>query len=238
MDARCLFPQADWSTPLSGGAQARGSWMLLEGRGLAPNQETLGGGSECGHLRSPGQRSQLTPPELGARVVSPYCLREAPVVVLRSPARAPCLSGSQAAFCAPPAGDTTPQPLQALPRQPTAVLLAGSDLRSALFSPLVSLPLRDLPGTIPPSRLPPRAAGPIPIPFAFFFFLSCLVIWGFSCLLEVFLPAFSTCSVRIVPYVDVSLMCLWDLDPTSHVPTFDSISLLLKNPHYRGFLLL
>lgn len=106
----------------------------------------------------------------GARVVSPYCLREAPVVVLRSPARAPCLSGSQAAFCAPPAGDTTPQPLQALPRQPTAVLLAGSDLRSALFSPLVSLPLRDLPGTIPPSRLPPRAAGPIPIPFAFFFF--------------------------------------------------------------------
>ena len=179
MDARCPFPQADWSSPLSGGAQARGSWMLLEGRGLAPTQETLGGGSECGHPRSSCSR-RPAPPSKGA-------------LPLRQPG---------VFRCSPGRGHHTPAP-SGSPPAPTPVLPAGSDLRAGL----------------PVPEGPPRGGGPIPIPFSFFFFPA----WLYGDFLgswksEVFPPAFSRCSVRIVPYVDVSLMCLWDLDPTSQVP--------------------
>ena len=45
----------------------------------------------------------------------------------------------------------------------------------------------------------------------FFFLLPYPGMWGFSCLLEVsgLLPAFSRCSLAVVPHVDVFLMYLW-----------------------------
>ena len=68
--------------------------------------------------------------------------------------------------------------------------------------------------TFPPSQLPPRGAGPIPIPLSLLFLFSfalpsyvgSFLPFGRS---EVFLPAFSRCSVGVVPLVDVFLMYLW-----------------------------
>ena len=68
-------------------------------------------------------------------------------------------------------------------------------------------------GTFPLSRLPPRGAGPLPIPPLLLFpfilprymgiFLAALVVWDL-------LQAFSRYSVRTVPHVDVFLMYLWE----------------------------
>ena len=62
--------------------------------------------------------------------------------------------------------------------------------------------------SFPPSQLPPRGVGPVPILLSLFFsFFFCpthvrgdfLAFWEISGLL----PAFSRCSVGVVPHVDV-----------------------------------
>ena len=61
--------------------------------------------------------------------------------------------------------------------------------------------------TIPSQRL--RAC---PDSFLYFFFFFCLMqLRDFLTVLQVLglLPAFSRCSVRIIPHVDVFLMYLW-----------------------------
>ena len=58
----------------------------------------------------------------------------------------------------------------------------------------------------PLSQLPPRGAGPIPIPFSLVIFFCPTQLCGdFLAPLEVcsLLPAFSRCPVRIIPHVDV-----------------------------------
>ena len=69
--------------------------------------------------------------------------------------------------------------------------------------------------TFPPSQLPPRGAGPVPILLSLFSlfsfalpryvgeFLAFWEVWGL-------LPAFSRCSVGVVPRVDVFLMYFWE----------------------------
>ena len=66
----------------------------------------------------------------------------------------------------------------------------------------------------PPSQVPPGGAGPVPILLSLFFlysFCSAQVRAEFLAFWEVrgLLPAFSTCSVGVVPHVDVFLMYLW-----------------------------
>ena len=65
--------------------------------------------------------------------------------------------------------------------------------------------------TFPPLQLPPRGAGPVPILLCLFFFCPTLVHGEFFAFWEVWglLPAFSRCSVGVVPHVDVFLMYLW-----------------------------
>ena len=65
--------------------------------------------------------------------------------------------------------------------------------------------------TFPFSQLPPRGAGPFPIPFCLFFFCPAQLHGDFLALLEVWSlpPAFSRRSVRVIPHVDVFLMYLW-----------------------------
>ena len=68
--------------------------------------------------------------------------------------------------------------------------------------------------TFSPSQLPPRGADPVPIPlslFFLFFFCPAQLRGEFLAVLEVggLLPAFSRCSVGVVPHVDVFLMYLW-----------------------------
>ena len=175
LSSGCLVVAPHWGHTAHGCFWKGGGWCpLREPSGAAASVTTSG-----------VQDAANTP---GARVVSPLLPERSSYGGPVPPTMASCLSGSPGIFPCSPS------------RECHTSASSGSDLGSAPSSLLASLPVRDLPGTVSPSWLPPRGAGPIPLPFSRFSFPARL--YGdflASSKSEVFPSAFSRCSVRTVP---------------------------------------